>query len=232
MSLQRLFPKSLQMLKFRKAVKEEKEKISSLISDTIEGAVAFSALVASAEDISDFFLPGEDENGDIKSIVFDTGDEYFLVYGEEFPSLLTRCKKTIMIYRGETSVKGDALLLEGKEILELYKLLSGRNSLSFDDERRYVLRLRAVNSGLAAVFGIRDNGRLVASASISSVNRSFALIADVFTAEDYRCQGLARRCLLSCVEYALKKGVTPVLLCDEKMCPYYEKAGFEIYGKM
>ena len=220
------------MLKFRKAVKEEKEKISSLISDTIEGAVAFSALITSADGISDFFLLGEDENGDIKSIVFDTGDEYFLIYGEEFPPLLTRCEKTIMIYKGHSAEKGDAESLEGKEILELYKLLSGRNSLSFDDERRYVLRLRAVNSGLSAVFGIRDKGRLVASASISSVNKKFALIADVFTSDDYRCRGLARRCLVSCVEYALEKGVTPMLLCDKKMCPYYEKAGFEIYGKM
>lgn len=232
MSLQRLLLKSSAMLKFRKAQKEEKEKIGSLISDTIEGAVAFSSLLISSDGIADSFLLGEDENGDIKSIVFDTGDEYFLVCGEEFPELLIRCEKTVMIYKGEASVKGDALLLEGKELLELYRLLSGKERLSFDDERRYVLRLRAVNQGFAAVFGIRDKVRLVASASISSMNEKYALIADVFTAEDYRCRGLARRCLMSAVEYALKKGVVPMLLCDEKMCPYYEKAGFEIYGKM
>ena len=33
-------------------------------------------------------------------------------------------------------------------------------------------------------------------------------------------------------EFALKNGRIPVLLCDEKMCSYYKKAGFEIYGKM
>lgn len=220
------------MLKFRKAAKEEKEKISSLINDTVEGAVAFSALATASDGISELFLLGENENEDVKSIVFDTGNEYFLVYGEEFPPLLTRCEKTIMIYKGHSTEKGDAELLEGKEILELYKLLSGKDSLSFDDEKRYVSRLRAVNSGLAAVFGIRDNGRLVSSACISSVNNNFAVIADVFTDENYRCRGLARRCLFSAVEYALRKGVAPVLLCDGKMCPYYEKAGFEIYGKM
>ncbi len=220
------------MLKFRKAVKEEKEKISSLISDTVRGAAAFSVLHTSPDDISDFFFLGEDGNGDVKSIVFDTGDEYFLIYGEEFPEIFTRCEKTVMIYSKSTAETGDAEMLQGREILDLYKLLSGKNTLSFDDERRYVLRLRAVNSGLSAVFGIREDGRLVASASISSMNGKYALIADVFTDENYRRRGLARQCLMSVTEYALEKGRIPILLCDGKMCPYYKKAGFEIYGKM
>ena len=220
------------MLKFRKAVKEDKNKISSLISATVEGAAAFSVLYTSAEDISDFFFVGEDENADMKSIVFDTGDEYFLVYGEEFPTLFTRCRKTVMIYGKSTAEQGSAEMLQGRDILELYRLLSGKNTLSFDDERRYVLRLRAVNSGLSAVFGIREGERLVSSASISSMNEKYAVISDVFTDENYRSRGLARRCLMSAAEYSLKKGRIPILLCDEKMCPYYEKAGFVIYGKM
>lgn len=220
------------MLKFRKAVKEDKDKISSLISNTVEGAMAFSVLFSSADGISDFFFVGEDENADVKSIVFDTGDEYFLVYGEEFPELFTRCRKCIMIYNKSTAEEGSAEMLQGREITELYRLLSGKNTLSFDDERRYVLRLRAVNAGLAAVFGIREGERLVASASISSMNEKYALISDVFTDKDFRSRGLARRCLMSCVDFSLKNGRIPMLLCDGKMCPYYEKAGFIIYGKM
>lgn len=220
------------MLKFRKAVKEEKDKISSLISDTIEGAVAFAVLHTSSDSISDFFLLGEDENGNIKSAVFDTGDEYFLVFGNEFPPLLTRCEKTVMIYNKSNCEKGRAEILHGKEILGLYKLLSGKHTLSFDNERRYVLRLRAVNSEFAAVFGIKENGMLVSSASISSMNKKYAVIADVFTDEKYRRRGLARECLMSVTAFALQNGKIPLLLCDEKMCPYYEKAGFVIYGKM
>lgn len=220
------------MLKFRKAVKEDKDKISSLISNTVEGAMAFSVLFSSADGISDFFFIGEDENADVKSIVFDTGDEYFLVYGEEFPELFTRCRKCIMIFSKSTAEEGSAEMLQGREITELYRLLSGKNTLSFDDERRYVLRLRAVNSGLAAVFGIREGGRLVSSASISSLNEKYAVISDVFTDADFRSRSLARRCLMSCVDFSLKNGKIPMLLCDDKMCPYYEKAGFIIYGKM
>lgn len=232
MSLQELCLKNSQMLKFRKAAKEDIEKISSLISDTARGAVAFSVLYASSDDASDFFFLGEDESAVIKSIVFDTGDEYFLLYGEEFPEIFARCEKTVMIYNKNTAESGDAQMLQGREILALYKLLSGKSTLSFDDERRYVLRLRAVNVGLAAVFGIREGERLVSSASISSMNEKYAVISDVFTDENYRSRGLARRCLMSAAEYSLKKGRIPILLCDEKMCPYYEKAGFVIYGKM
>lgn len=220
------------MLKFRKAAEEDKEKISSLINGTVEGAAAFSALYTADRGISDLFFLGEDENADIKSIVYDTGDEYFLVYGEEFPSIFTRNEKTVMIYRYSVCEKGSAEVLRGKEILGLYKLLSGKDTLSFDDERRYVLRLRAVNSGLSAVFGIREEGRLISSASVSSENEKYALIADVFTEKEQRGRGLARECLMTAVDYALRKGKTPVLLCNENMCPYYEKAGFEIYGKM
>lgn len=220
------------MLKFRKAVKEDTEKISSLISDTAKGAVAFWVLHASSDDASDFFFLGEDENAVIKSIIFDTGDEYFLLYGEEFPEIFSRCEKTVMIYNKSTAEAGDAQMLQGREILALYKLLSGKSTLSFDDERRYVLRLRAVNAGLAAVFGIMEEGRLVSSASVSSMNDKYAVIADVFSDEGYRCRGFARRCLMSAVGFSLSRGRSPVLLCDEKMCSYYEKAGFIIYGKM
>ncbi len=220
------------MLKFRKAAKEDTDKISSLISNTIEGAMAFSVLHTSTDGISDFFFIGEDENADVKSIVFDTGDEYFLIYGEEFPELFTRCRKCIMIYNESTAEEGSTEMLQGREITELYRLLSGKNTLSFDDERRYVLRLRAVNAGLAAVFGIREEGKLVSSASVVSENDRYAVIGDVFTDADFRSRSLARRCLMSCVDFALKKGRIPMLLCDDKMCPYYEKAGFIIYGKM
>ncbi len=220
------------MLKFKKAEKKDKNILCSLLNSTPEGAVAFSELIMSTDDISDRFLAGEDDNGNIRSIIFDTGNEYFLVYGDEFPELLARSEKSVMMYRKNACEEGNAQLLRGKEILELYKLLSEKGSLSFDDERRYVIRLRCVNSGYAAVFGIKKDGRLVSSASVSSMNEKYALIADVFTEKEYRSKGLAYDCLMTATDFALKNGKIPFLLCDEKMYPYYEKAGFEIYGKM
>ena len=220
------------MLKFRKAEKKDKDILSSLLNSTPEGAVAFAGLLLSSDNISDYFFIGEDENGETASVVFDTGNEYFLVFGEEFPELFPRAEKVVMIYKKNECTGGTAELLQGKEILELYKLLSGNNTLSFDDERRYVARLRGVNSGYAAVFGIKKDGRLVSSASVSSMNEGYAVISDVYTAEEHRNKGLGGDCIMSAVNFSLEKGKIPMLLCDEKMCPYYEKAGFEIYGKM
>lgn len=232
MSLQRLLPKSLPMLNFRRASEKDRNIISSLISTTPEGAAAFSVLHTASGELAEFFLTGEDENGIIRSIIFDSGDEYFLIYGDEFPDLLTQSKKNLMIFSGNSCRAGSTEKLEGREIMQLYSLLSGEDKLSFDNERRYVLRLRAVNSGLAAVFGIKKDGILISSAAISSMNGKYAVISDVFTRQEYRRRGLAYECLMSATDFALKNGRIPVLLCEDKMCPYYEKAGFVIYGKM
>lgn len=219
------------MLNFRKARPQDKELIKALTGSTPEGAVCFTFLLCSGESFFEGFLLGE-EDGETKSIIFDTGDEYFLVYGTEFPELLTRCAKTVMIYGKKEAPKGSAEPVMGKEIQEIYKLMSEKSSLSFDDERRYVLRLRAVNAGFAAVFGIKKSGLLVSCAAVSSVNEKYGLIGDVYTKRDERCSGYAADCLMTATEFILSEGRIPMLLCDEKMCPYYEKAGFKVYGKM
>lgn len=219
------------MLNFRKAQSREKELIKTLTGSTPEGVICFTFLVSSGRDFYESFLFGE-ENNEVKSIIFDTGDEYFLVYGEDFPELFTRCEKTIMIYEKKEAPQSSAKALEGRDIQEMYKLISGKNMLSFDDERRYVLRLRGVNAGLAAVFGIKKEGKLVSCASVSSMNENYGLVADVYTDIQERGRGLAADCLTAGVNFILEKGKIPLLLCDGEMCPYYEKAGFTVYGKM
>ena len=219
------------MLNFRKARPDEKEIIKALTGSTPEGAVCFAFLMSAGDGFCESFLLGE-ENGEIKSIVFDTGDEYFLVCGEEFPGLLTRCEKTVMIYEKKEAPCGTADIIEGRAIQEIYKLMSEKGSLSFDDERRYVLRLRAVNAGLSAVFGIKKDGALVSCTAVGSMNDRFGVVGDVYTKAEERCKGYAMACLMTATEFILSRGRVPMLLCDEKMCPYYEKAGFKVYGKM
>ncbi len=219
------------MLNFRKAHAQDKELIKALTGSTPEGAVCFAFLMSAGENFCESFLLGE-ENGEIKSIIFDTGDEYFLVFGDEFPELLTRCEKTVMIYEKKEAPWCLAEIIEGRGIQEIYKLMSDRSSLSFDDERRYVLRLRAVNAGLSAVFGIKNDGLLVSCAAVVSLNGRFGVIGDVYTKNAERGRGYALDCLMRAADFILSRGTVPMLLCDEKMCPYYEKAGFKIYGKM
>ena len=219
------------MLNFRRAVSGEKEFLEEITKNTVRGVVAYSFLMSAGGGFYDNFLCGEEEN-EIKSVIFDTGDEYFLIFGEEFPLLFEKCTKTIMVYKKGEMRNTGAQRLEGKEIQEMYKLISEKKQLSFDDERRYVLRLRAKNAGLCEVFGIKKDGILVSCAAVSSLNEKFGLIADVFTKKEERGKGYALICLSEAVNFILGKGKIPMLLCDENMCAYYEKAGFEIYGKM
>lgn len=220
------------MLNFQRAKNEDMKKLLSLCKDTIYGTEAYTFLLSSGESTQDCFWCGKDGNDDIKSLVFDTGDRYIKVYGSEFAAIFTFPDDRIMIYEKSTLPQNGVQVLEGKEIQELYKLLSARDSLSFDDERRYVLRLRAVNKGLARVFCLKKNGKLVSSASVSSMNEKYALISDVFTKAEERGKGLAHISLMSAVNFALEQGKTPYLRCEERMCAYYERAGFTLYGKM
>ena len=72
----------------------------------------------------------------------------------------------------------------------------------------------------------------MSTTAVSSLNEKYGLIADVFTEKEERGKGYALICLSEAVNFILGKGKIPVLLCEENMCAYYEKAGFEIYGKM
>lgn len=219
------------MLNFRKAQPEDADILKKLTRSTLRGTISFAFLMSAGGDFYENFLCGE-EDGIIKSVIFDTGDEYFLIFGEEFPELLKRCTKTVMVYEKSTCDTGTAQRLEGREIQEMYKLMSGRDRLSFDDERRYVLRLRAKNSGLCEVFGIKKGGELVACTAVSSVNEGYGLIADVFTKSQERNKGYGADCLMTAVNFILENEKIPMLLCEENMCKYYEKAGFTVYGKM
>jgi len=220
------------MLKFVKATDEDVFILKDLCRDTPEGAEAYTFLTLYPSDVTEAFFCGKDENGVIKSVVFDNGDENIRVTGDGDIPFMSFQPKCLMIYDKHECPSFSAERIDGREIMEIYKLISGKNSLSFDDERRYVMRLRCVNSSLGAVFGIYEKGELVSVSCVSAENEKYALISDVFTREDKRNKGYARRCVDAGINYSLSKGKIPFLRCEEKMCEYYKKAGFSYYGKM
>lgn len=220
------------MLNYTKASREDSPVISDLCRDTPEGTQAFSFLAVSPSEISEAFFCGRDENGDIRTVIFDTGDEYIMAYGKDEVPFMTFSPRYVMICEESLPRDFSVQRLEGKDILEVYKLISGGERLSFDDEKRYVLRLRSVNASYGAVFGIFFGNELVSCASVCAMNEKYALISDVFTREDKRNEGMGRKCVAACVNFALEKGRIPFLRCEEKLCSFYEKAGFVYYGKM
>ncbi len=219
------------MLNFTRAKKEERELLLSLTSHTINGASAYSYLFTNGDFDEAAFFCGRNEAGEIKSLVFNDGDEFIRAYGEEFPDFLPLNEKCLMVYPGTECLRNDSRQITGTELLNVYRLLGG-GILSFDDERRYVLRLKNVNAGLSAVFGIFSDDILVSTAAAGAMNLKYGLISDVFTHPDFRCHGFAATALKSCTAFILSCGRIPYLRCEETMRPYYEKAGFIYYGKM
>lgn len=219
------------MLNFTRAKKEERDLLLSLTSHTINGASAYSYLFTHGDCDEAAFFCGRNKEGEIKSLVFNDGDEFIRAYGDEFPDFLPLNEKCLMVYPGTECPRNDSRQITGTELLNVYRLLGG-GRLSFDDERRYVLRLKNVNAGLSAVFGIFDDEGLASTAAVGAMNLKYGLIADVFTHPDFRCRGYASTVLRSCMAFILSNGRIPYLRCEEAMRPYYEKAGFIYYGKM
>lgn len=220
------------MLKFTQPEKTEEELLKKLCADSPEGVQAYTLLCINDSIPDGVFFCGRDEENSIRSLVFNDGDEYFRVFGKEFSPLFTFNEKNVLIYDKKTPPENEATEIRGKELLELYRLISQSDSLSFDNEKRYVDRLKAVNKGYAKAFGIYKKGRLISVACVSGINEKYALISDVFTSPSYRNQGLARLLTEKCIGYIHSIKRTPFLRCEKEMCPYYEKLGFRFYGKM
>ncbi len=220
------------MLEFALMTKEQSELLLPLCKDNIGGTEGYSSLI-SGED--NFFWAGRDEEGHIKSLAFDNSDEFIKVFGDSFPPFLTFNEKCLMVYEDKgkvfSSKKCEIKSITGKELLQVLRLL-GEGEMTFDDKRRYVTRLRYVNRGLSAVFGIYSDGVPVCCAFVGAVNEKYALISNVFTKKEFRGRGYAALCVAKCISYSLERGLIPYLRCEENMRSYYEKSGFVYYGKM
>ncbi len=218
------------MLKFTRPYENEREHLLKLTSQSLEGAEAYTFLSVHGKIPEEAFFCGRDEDG-IKSLVFNNGDEDIRAYGSEFSEIFSFRETCLFIYEGARIDAADVKALEGSKILDSYRLIcDGR--LSFDDERRYVLRLKGVNAGLSKVFGVFSDDKLISVACVAAMNEKYGLIADVFTHPLFRCKGYSSAAVGACVNFILSRGRIPYLRCEEKMCDHYKKAGFTYYGKM
>lgn len=220
------------MLKFTYPENREKELLLSLCKDSITGIEAYTFLKIHENIPENSFWCGRDEKGEIKSLVFNNGDEDIKVYGQEFSGLFTFAEHCIMVYEGNSFSENNVREITGKALMDFYKLISESDILSYSDERRYVLRLRAVNKGFAEVIGVFCNEKPVSVAAVSATNEKYALIGDVFTKKEFRNKGLSTLCVRALVSHILSAGKIPVLYCSEEMFEFYKRSGFSYYGKM
>lgn len=166
---------------------------------------------------------------------YDDARDFFAFAGNNVFSSDENLKKlnlpesSIYILKGKKEIcKSEAKLLSGREIQNMYKVISGKGSLSADEEIRYVRYMRAINTGLAAVFGIEKDGKQVSFAAVCASNKTDALIGDVYTLPEYRKKGFAGECIRACVSFAAEAGKTPFVFCEEKNKNFYEKLNFEV----
>lgn len=166
---------------------------------------------------------------------FDDAKDFFTFSGNNVFSSDENLKKLSLPESGIYILKGKkelcptkAQLLSGREIQDMYKSISGKNCLTADEEIRYVRYIKAINASLAAVFGIKEDGKFVSFAAVSASNTTDALIGDVFTLPEYRKRGLAGECVKACVSFAVQNKKTPFVFCEEKNKKFYENLNFEV----
>lgn len=128
---------------------------------------------------------------------------------------------------GSKALRSDNVpCLTNREIQQMYLLLSGKKSISHDEELRYIRLIKAKNRSLAAVFGIKQDSTLISCAAVSASNEDICIISNVFTVPEYRNKGLAGECVKACVNFAKKQNKTPFVFCEEKNLEFYKKLNF------
>ena len=214
------------MLKFVRPREEDMAELHELCYEKIWGVEGFSLLEEGSLYENNFWC-GKNDREEIKALIFDNGNISYKVFGEDIPEMLLTEKNCTMIYKKAFfGLNENARELSNGEIEEFYKLYSGSSSLSFDDSARYVSSLRRKMRGLSCFFGIFSENKLISVAAVTGMNEKYALIGNVFTAEQYRNRGLARDCINKCIEFSLSRGKIPCLFCKEEMKDFYKKLGF------
>lgn len=213
------------------AENKDMNKLLGLCENSAEGVELYTFLKVNK------FIPdytvwcGKNKEGNIKSLIFNDGDRNILSYGTALPAFLKKDESIIMIYKGG-KVLSCAGEIPSENIKEVYMLLSGTDFLSFDNNNRCEFRKKSVIKGLAHVFGIYENDRLVSTASVSAENKKYAFVADVFTNPEKRKKGYAKKCVLSAVSSAVAEEKIPLLRCRKNMCDYYGNIGFVRYENL
>ena len=230
-------------LTFRQATEADVPALLALARDHLWGAEVYTAVkLSGAQPEIGSLWTGSDAKNRLRLAVYDNGA--YITYltrrgciaarppetGQE-PGMFARpgrrdrlCR---MVYRGgAVPFPSDARPLRGPALLAMYETVKEPGVRSEHTEKRYVFRARSVNAGLAETFGICEDGRLAATASVAAQNETAALIGDVYTVYQYRYQGYASRLTKACVAHARQRNLTPTLYCEKPLRKFYRKLGF------
>ena len=210
---------------YRAPAGDETGAALAFLSRGVGGAEAYTFLWLNRGNIPEGVFFCAFENGRVKSVVYNNGDRTI----ETAPDVDPYPGLHLLRFAGPPP-RQDARLcsLTASDVPEIYKILSGSEKLSPDDEARCVYRLRAMRDGFSVGFGVKENGTLLSFAFIVAQNEDSALLGDVFTRPAYRGRGYASAAVLACAAAAAHK--TAYVLCEEENVRFYERLGFTEYN--
>ena len=208
---------------YRAPAGEEIEAALAFLSRGIGGAEAYTFLRLNREALPEGRFWCAAEQGEVKSVVYHNGDRVI----ETAPGVPPYPGLRLLRFAGALPPPDPrAVPLGLKDAEHIYRVISGKNTLSPDEQARYVFRARAMRDGLACGYGVKENGSLCAFAFIAAGNADAALLGDVFTAPPYRGRGYAAASVLACAAKAIRDGKTAWVLCEDKNLGFYGKLGF------
>lgn len=111
----------------------------------------------------------------------------------------------------------------------IFNLLSGKGSF----EKWYPLFCAKVNKASACGVYLTADAIPVSCAVAPFVFENSAVVAGVFTNEEYRKKGYATKCVKALLSELKKINIENAYLwCEDKNIKFYEKIGFSLYGKI
>ncbi len=198
------------------------DKALAFCSRGLAGAEMYTFLKLNGASLPEGCFWCAESGGEVTAAVFNNGDRTI----NDRPGEDPYPDACVGVYAAAPPETIGPLELTRRDLFDAYLHLNGGGTISNANAERYVYRARAMREGLAAGWGIKKDGKLISFAFISAQNEDHALLADVFTAPEWRGRGYASRCVLAAVRAALSAGKTPFLLCAPRMKRFYTRLGF------
>ena len=140
------------------------------------------------------------------------------------------------VYKRATMENMDELVRTRIIVLRAANKLSDNEDISVVEEKSYAYYRRALESGEHIAYLVYDNGKFIGAGGVSfyqvmptyhNPTGKKAYIMNMYTASEYRRQGIAFHTLDLLVKDVRKQGVSQITLeATEMGRPLYEKYGF------
>ena len=137
----------------------------------------------------------------------------------------------VMEYRGGIAREFTTTEADPQDVYSLICNVTGQKLQSPAWSPWYVHLSLLKRRGIGRFVGIYENEKLISTAGIYAQDKTHALIAGAATAHNHRGRGLAGELVAALAAEATASGKIPFLLCDDKLCGWYEGLGFTAMGR-